>query len=454
VAGVTFEKFYVNQLALGYATGEPFETTNLDTDEPEMMFGTVCAACGSELWVTDRGISDGGEDGGFSVNCRGGCKQAYVVAAQQRRLKELDAAGQPPGDWDTWLKGSPMDPTAVSPEPLPVLDGIPFLHAGMAALIAGPTGGGRSMVFEACIYDAARAGLRVAYLGSEITKDEFHARAAVIADKRGHTYAIAKPEVATACYLDLAVGLKMAWKDPERWLNDMSAEYDLIVIDPLGDALSVAGIGSENREYVDFYKTLIEPLRSRGPAIVMLDNVGHAEDAQNRAIGQSAKLHKADLIFHCAAEKDPLALTITLDKVRTIRTTLKKGDTWKVHEGDLVVEESAAARVARKPTRSERIKHGVLTVLIGGRLDEADLIKAVGAHLDDEVARSTVQRLLGDLEVHERVVRGRDGKRNTWALATAHMPTPLRNGANGQLFEAAPKPAQNAINGYDEGAAS
>ncbi|MDP9417217.1 MAG: hypothetical protein M3P48_05150 [Actinomycetota bacterium] len=86
---------------------------------------------------------------------------------------------------DGWLDGAPMDPAAVAVEPVPALPGFPFLHRGVGALISGPTGGGRSSLMEAGAYDAGRAGLRVAYLGSEVTEAEFHARAADLASRRG-----------------------------------------------------------------------------------------------------------------------------------------------------------------------------------------------------------------------------------------------------------------------------
>jgi hypothetical protein len=84
-----------------------------------------------------------------------------------------------------WLVGAAMDPCATPPEPMPPLPGLPFLHRGAGAVIVGPTGGGRSSLVQAGLYDAARASLRAAYLGSEITEQEFNARAASLAQTRG-----------------------------------------------------------------------------------------------------------------------------------------------------------------------------------------------------------------------------------------------------------------------------
>ena len=83
-----------------------------------------------------------------------------------------------------WLDGVPMDPLAVPVEPLPTIAGFPFLHAGAAAIITGPSGGGRSSLMQACAYDAARGDVRVAYLGSEITEAEFNARSAILPSPR------------------------------------------------------------------------------------------------------------------------------------------------------------------------------------------------------------------------------------------------------------------------------
>lgn len=85
----------------------------------------------------------------------------------------------------SWLAGAPMDPLAVAAEPLPSVPGFPYAHRGAGVVIVGPTGGGRSTLVQAGAYDAARSGLRVAYLGSEVSEGEFNARACDIATRRG-----------------------------------------------------------------------------------------------------------------------------------------------------------------------------------------------------------------------------------------------------------------------------
>ena len=236
-----------------------------------------------------------------------------------------------------WLKGAPMDPCAVEPDALDLLAGFPFLHAGMAALISGPTGGGRSSFIQACAYDAALKGQRVLYLGAEVTEDEFNARAAILAEKRGDDPAVVRERVALARYLDLTDTLAAAWKRPKRWIKDASAAFDVIIVDPLGDVLEALELEDKNSNYRRFYMRAIEPLRAHGTAVVLLDNVGHADDAQDRAIGPSAKRHKTDLEFACTAKDDPPALQMRCTKVRSVRAAIRKSDTWVCDEATLRV---------------------------------------------------------------------------------------------------------------------
>lgn len=327
-----------------------------------------------------------------------------------------------------WLDGVPMNPLASRTEPLPVVVGFPFLHAGMAAVIAGPTGGGRSMMVEACAYDAAREGLRVLYLGGEITEAEFHDRAADIAERRGHTLdADLIGQIASSRYVDLVETLTAAWRRPERWVQD-AARYDVVVIDPLGDALEAVDLEDKNREYRRFYLRLIEPLRNAGPAVLMLDNVGYAEDAQHRPIGPSAKKHKADLVFSCTVQEEPLALRIVARKVRSVRAAFRKDSVWlceektattRLLEGVFEGVESAPALNTREQVAVRLavwvVAEGVrCQALRGVTLDTplcwtlADLARAVGM----DPKNKTVRLALADLQALEFMARREDGR---WA---------------------------------------
>ena len=138
-----------------------------------------------------------------------------------RRQPATTRGGATPADW---LAGVPMDPAAAAPKPLPLLPGFPYLHAGMAAVVVRPDRGGRSSLAQAGAYDAALAGLRVAYLGGEVTESEFNDRAALLAELRGDDVTDwLRGELARARWLDLGDVLTAAWRRPERWIAEAAA---------------------------------------------------------------------------------------------------------------------------------------------------------------------------------------------------------------------------------------
>ncbi len=249
-----------------------------------------------------------------------------------------------------WLDGEPMDPAATPAERLPALAGFPFMAAGSCALIVGPTGGGRSSLIEACIYDAALAGKRCAYLGHEVTADEFNARAALIADRRGdepHGCDLALL-AANARYLDLSTVMVKAWDEPTAWIEGVVNAYDLVAIDPLSAVASAldSDFDNSNREFVTFYDRLIQPLTARGVAVALIDNVGHAEDARGRAKGASAKQDKPDLTFACRLHSNPTALAVKATKVRSVRAPHSRDEEWLFVERTQRVERRVAPPVA------------------------------------------------------------------------------------------------------------
>lgn len=232
----------------------------------------------------------------------------------------------------SWLAGAPMDPAAVAPEPLPTIPGFPYMHAGAGAVVVGPTGGGRSSLVQAGAYDAARSGLRVAYLGSEVTEGEFNARAADLATRRGDTIdSDLRGQLAEARYLSLASIVTHAWEHRDAWAHEMPRHYDGLVVDPLSAVASTLDLDFDksNAEFVKFYDRLVQPLVNAGMFVVLLENVGHAQEARHRAKGASAKSDRADLTFSCALQSHPeQALIITAHKVRTIRAPFQRGTEW------------------------------------------------------------------------------------------------------------------------------
>ncbi len=279
---------------------------------------------------------------------------------------DSEVKAQPPAlDVGDLFDGAPMDPMAVAAEPLPCLPGHPFMHEGMAALIAGPTGGGRSSLAQACLYDGARAGLRGLYLGSEITEPEFNARAADLAARRGDLVDDGlREQLARVRYLNLASTIAYAWEQPETWVREVSERFDVVVIDPLSAVASALDLDFDksNADYVAFHNRLVQPLTA---AAVLLDNVGHAIEAKSRAKGASAKQDLADLTFACKLKAQPTGLILTAGKIRSVRVAHRRGDSWIFdrdtqritrHDGDA----AATGEPAFRPTiYMERVSRAI-----------------------------------------------------------------------------------------------
>lgn len=255
-----------------------------------------------------------------------------------------------------WLDGAPMDPRAVAAEPLPTIPGFPFLHPGNAAVISGPTGAGRSSLVQACAYDAARHGLRVAYLGSEVTEPEFNARAADLAERRGDVVDdVLRADLANVRYLNLAGTIAQAWRAPEEWQASVQDRFEVVLVDPLSTAASALDLNfyDSNADFVRFYDRLVQPLVDVGVAVVMLDNIGHDPSTHNRAKGASAKGDRADLTFSCRLQPQPLGLVLVAHKVRSVRTAFSSGARWIFDRDTQSVEylgAEATASITLRPT--------------------------------------------------------------------------------------------------------
>lgn len=264
----------------------------------------------------------------------------------------------------TWLEGAPMDPLAVSAEPLPAVPGFPYAHRGAGVVIVGPTGGGRSSLAQAGLYDAARAGLRCAYLGSEVTQREFDARAADLAERRGNNIT---DELRTALgrvrYLSLASVIAHAATQPAEWAREAAERFDVLVIDPLSSVASTLALDFDksNADYVKVYDRLVQPLVTAGLLVVLLDNVGHAVEAKGRAKGASAKSDRADLTMSCKLQAQPeAALIITAQKVRSIRAPFERGASWIFDRATQhITEHGGQAQTFRPTVLMERVSHAV-----------------------------------------------------------------------------------------------
>jgi hypothetical protein len=224
-----------------------------------------------------------------------------------------------------------MDPDATPAEPMPALPGFPFLHAGAGAVIVGPTGAGRSSLVQAGLYDAARASMHSLYLGGEVTRAEFNARAAALAAVRGDEVDDSlRAELGRVRYLDLSDAISFAWAEPQEWTAGITVAYQILAIDPVSAVASalMLDFDKSNDDWVRFYDKLIRPLTAGGVTVLLLDNVGHAEEAKRRAKGASAKSDRADLTFSCALCAEPVGLLIKAHKVRSVRAGFQRGDEW------------------------------------------------------------------------------------------------------------------------------
>jgi hypothetical protein len=267
-----------------------------------------------------------------------------------------------PGDW---LTGTPMDPMATPAEPVPVVTGIPFIYPGSSAVIVGETGGGRSALVQACLYDAGRAGQRCAYLGGEITREEFEARAAMIAERRGdRVNDELREQLRAVRYLDLASTIERAWRSPQEWIDGIAGSYEVVAIDPLSAVASAIDLDFDksNADYVRAFDRLVQPLRDRGVTVIIVENIGHDPDAKRRAKGVSAKGDRADLTFSCSATTNPVGLAIRAHKVRSVRAPFRRGDEW--------LFERDTQRIVRRAGSSPEPEHSFRPTAIMQRVSE------------------------------------------------------------------------------------
>ncbi len=181
------------------------------------------------------------------------------------------------------------------------------------------------------MYDAAKAGLGCLYLGCEITQEEWDARSALLARRRGDVIDDElRAVLSNIRYADLASTLLFAWKEPDAWRSAIASAYAVVAIDPLssaGSALDLDFIQS-NSDYTRWYDRLVQPPVSDGAAFVLADNIALADNAKGRAKGASAKAQKADLTLITRRSANPVGLILEADKVRSVRAPFTKGDAW------------------------------------------------------------------------------------------------------------------------------
>ncbi len=284
-----------------------------------------------------------------------------------------------------------MDPAAVALQPLPTVPGVPFAYPGASAVIVGATGGGRSALMQACLYDAANAGQRCAYLGGEITREEFDARAGAIAQRRGDTIDdVLRTQLANVRYLDLPATIAQAWRSTQEWIDGIAAAYDIVVVDPLSAVASAIDLDFDksNAEYIRAFDRLFQPLTKLGLTVLIVENIGHDQDARRRAKGASAKGDRADLTFSCSPSASPVGLTISAQKVRSVRAPFQRGDEWLFERDTQRIQRRASSsaeststfrptaimqRVSELVESDEGLTGNAIRTAIGGRSEYVTL---------------------------------------------------------------------------------
>lgn len=308
---------------------------------------------------------------------------------------------------DDWLTGAPMNPLGASREPLPTLQGFPLATPGAGIVIVGPTGGGRSSLIQACLFDAALAGLSCAYLGHEITEEEFNARSAKLVELRGH--AISQQLLAALAkvrYFDLADTITRAWDNPEEWVAVVSDRFQVLALDPLSAVESTLSLNFEqsSRDYALFYDRLVQPLTNKGVAVPAADNVGYSIDAKSRARGASAKHDKADLAFACSLISAPAGLLIRCTKARSARSPIRRGDEWLFHRDTQLIERRDSTKATGNTFRPTTLMARVCEALEeNGPLSKTALrrhVKGKNEYVDHAILR---------LEAEEYITREQSG---------------------------------------------
>jgi archaellum biogenesis ATPase FlaH len=289
-----------------------------------------------------------------------------------------------------WLDGEPMDPTATPGEPMDAMPGLPIGYPGACVLIVGPTGGGRSTLAQAALYDHAIEGGRCAYLGAEVGYDEYCARAADIAARRGdqldHDLL---GHLAHVRYIDLAGAVAQASADPAAWSDGIVERYDVLCVDPLSAVASTLGADFDsNTEYLRFHDRLIAPLTGRRVLVLVIDNIGHDPDAKARAKGASAKQDRADVILACSRVANPAGLAIRATKVRSVRAPFRRSDEWLFARDTLRIVSrerdqtdqprtfrptAFMAKISSALERDPGLSKRAIRVAVGGKSETVDL---------------------------------------------------------------------------------
>jgi hypothetical protein len=223
-----------------------------------------------------------------------------------------------------------VDVRAATLDPLNSLPGLPFMLPGSTAQLAAPEGSGKSQLAQVAAYDVALAGGRVLYAAGEVTLAEYATRARRISEARDGELTEAAVTLwrERVAFADIYDVLPVISRHAAAW-PVVCADFDLIVLDAVSDAGAALGLkfARDNDDWNAFFQGFVQPCQGR-VALLMLDNIGHGDDAQERALGASAKGHKVDIRLYGKRREEPLSLVITCAKVRHANAPFERGASW------------------------------------------------------------------------------------------------------------------------------
>jgi hypothetical protein len=211
-----------------------------------------------------------------------------------------------------------------------------------------------------------------------------------------------------------------------------------------------------NDDWVRFYDKLVRPLTAGGVTVLLLDNVGHADEAKRRAKGASAKSDRADLTFSCALCAEPVGLLIKAHKVRSVRAGFQRGDEWLFLKDTQRIEQRGTAdRPVFRPTKimqrvseaieaDEGLTRNAIRTAVGGRAEYVTLALELLASEGYVAADRDGQAL------HHRSVKPyREDTESTGSIPSPHqVPDPV------QATESTESPLRSRGLGTDSGSSN
>lgn len=206
----------------------------------------------------------------------------------------LDTDAPPTDPASGW---EPKDAVELANHPHNDPDVGPIFYSGLRHVLSSEPEGGKSLLCLAVAADEILCGRHVLYLdfdGMGATMSVDLLRCLNVPDQLITTHFLyVTPETPFA-------------PAKERVLQLLDKHtIRLVVIDTFNPALGTHGLDSEKTSDTDvFYRTVVDPLRSRGAAVVLLDHVTKSKDTRGRySYGAEGKLSRCDVAIGIEARQ-------------------------------------------------------------------------------------------------------------------------------------------------------